>query len=217
MERSARSAKELVIFVNSLRHFMNLWTIYTDMLSKRYVPSLGADEDSIFNPTVTVMLLVYAYLYSLVEDSDDGLNAFRIWREHFPQEEMAIAAVKVADSRISGKIKKFRNRLGFHGSRTRAHESSGFDFFGTATGDCTWKAILNFKALAANLLAKELAESKSNAHVSARSAHGSTTSPSGRGASPAANSYSRNWTAVRYALSGFRGRCQLAMSSPPSM
>ena len=164
MERSAKSAEELVIFVERLRHFMNLWTIYTDMLSKRYAPSLGADEDSIFNPTVTVMLLVYAYLYSLVEDSDDGLNAFRIWREHFPQEEMAIAAVEAQFAPFRKDLKRFRNRLGFHGSRTRAHESSGFDLFGTATGDCTWKAILNFKALAATLLAKELAESKPNAH-----------------------------------------------------
>jgi hypothetical protein len=34
--------------------------------------------------------------------------------------------------------------------------------FGKVTGDSTWKAILNFKALAATLLAKELAETRSS-------------------------------------------------------
>ena len=41
-----------------------------------------------------MMLIIYAYFYSLVEDSADGVNAFRIWREHFPEEEEAIAAVE---------------------------------------------------------------------------------------------------------------------------
>lgn len=162
MQGSPKGAEELLIFVERLRHFMNLWTIYTDMLSTRYVPSLGAEEGSIFDPTVTVMLIVYAYLYSLVEDSDDSLNAFRIWREHFPQEEQAIAAVEAQIAPFRDDLRKFRNRLGFHGSRTRAHESPGFDLFGKVTGDSTWKAILNFKALAATLLAKELAETRSS-------------------------------------------------------
>ena len=39
-----------------------------------------------------LMFILYAYFYSPIEDSDDGLNGFRIWREHFPEEEEAIAA-----------------------------------------------------------------------------------------------------------------------------
>src|ERR1035438_1086128 len=104
--------EELRIFVERLRHFMNLWTIYGDLLAGHYVPSVGAGEQSVFNPTVTVMLVLYAYLYSLIEDSSDGLNAFRIWREHFPEEEPAIAAVEAQVVPFRNDLRLFRNRLG---------------------------------------------------------------------------------------------------------
>src|ERR1017187_7213628 len=150
-------SEELMIFVERLRHFMNLWTIYTDMLTKHYVPSVGAGEESVFNPSATVMLVLYAYFYSLIEDSSDGLNAFRIWRKHFPEEEQAIAAVEAQVVPFRHDLRIFRNRLGFHGSKSRTHESPGFDFFGNFTGDYTWNAMKNFKALAAILLAKDMA------------------------------------------------------------
>jgi hypothetical protein len=155
-------SEELMIFVERLRHFMNLWTIYSDILTGHYVPSMGADEQSEFNPRVTVMLLLYAYLYSLIEDSSDGLNAFRIWRSHFPEEEQAIAAVEAQVVPFRHDLRIFRNRLGFHGSRSRMHESPGFDFFGKFTGDYTWDAMKNFKALAAILLAKDIARNASD-------------------------------------------------------
>ena len=155
-------SEELMIFVERLRHFMNLWTIYTDMLTKHYVPSVGAGEESVFNPSTTVMLVLYAYLYSLIEDSSDGLNAFRIWRKHFPEEEQAIAAVEAQVVPFRDNLRIFRNRLGFHGSRSRALESPGFDLFGNFTGGYTWNAVKNFKALAATLLAKDMALTSSD-------------------------------------------------------
>lgn len=158
----ASSDEELLIFVERLRHFMNLWTIYTDMLTGKYVPSLGAQEQSVFNPSVTVMLLLYAYLYSLIEDSSDGLNAFRDWRSHFPEEEQAIAAIEAQVVPFRDDLRIFRNRLGFHGSRSRTHEAPGFDFFGKFKGDYTWDAMKNFKALAATLLAKDIARNASD-------------------------------------------------------
>jgi hypothetical protein len=155
-------SEEFLIFVERLRHFMNLWTIYTDMLNGRYVPSVGATEQSIFNPSVTIMLVLYAYLYSLIEDSSDGLNAFRIWRQHFPEEEQAIAAVEAQVVPFRDDLRMFRNRLGFHGSRSRTHESPAFELFGKFTGDYTWNAMKNFKALAASLLAKDMARHDSD-------------------------------------------------------
>jgi hypothetical protein len=158
----AASDEELVIFVERLRHFMNLWTIYSDILTGKYVPSVGAEEESVFNPKVTVMLLLHAYLYSLIEDSDDGLNAFRIWRKHFPEEEPAIRAIEAQIVPFRNDLRVFRNRLGFHGSRTRVHEASGLDLFANFTGGYAWEAIKNFKALAAMLLGKEIARSASD-------------------------------------------------------
>jgi hypothetical protein len=39
--------EELVIFVERLTHFINLWTVYTDSLTDKYVPTVGARDFSI--------------------------------------------------------------------------------------------------------------------------------------------------------------------------
>ncbi len=154
----SKSTEELTIFVERLRHFMNLWTIYNDLLTGKYIPSVVVDGyDSPFNPQITMMLVLYAYFYSLIEDSNDGLNAFRIWRGHFPEEEEAIAAVEAQVAPFKRDLRIFRNRLGFHGSRSRAHEAKGLEFFAKATGIGTLNAMKNFKALAGALLAKDRA------------------------------------------------------------
>jgi hypothetical protein len=147
--------EEMAIFAERYFHFMNLWTIYKDMLSGRYVPS-HIDEE--WSPQMTTMLLLYAYFYSLIEDSRDGLNGFRIWREHFPSEEAAIAAVEEQVMPFRDRLRIFRNKLGFHGSRTRVQESAGCDLFAQHSGTDIWNAMKNFKSLAAALFAHDLAE-----------------------------------------------------------
>jgi hypothetical protein len=158
----AQNTEELVLFVERTPHFLNLWTIYNDLLSRKYVPSMGAEAESIHDPKGTMMLVLYAYFYSLVEDSNDGLNAFRLWREHYPEEERAIAAVEAQIAPSISDLWLFRNRLGFHGSRSRAHEARGFDLFANTSGTAMWNTMKNFKALASTLLAKEMAIKNSN-------------------------------------------------------
>src|SRR5271165_6725288 len=88
------SQEELRIFVERFMHFMNLWTVYSDFLSGKYLPSVDSgdnDDQSIPSVQITLMFMLYAFFYSLVEDSQDGLNGFRVWRERFPEEEHAIA------------------------------------------------------------------------------------------------------------------------------
>lgn len=148
--------EELRIFVERLLHFMNLWTFYNDLLSGKYVPSLRGDEEwSITNPGTTMMFILYAYFYSLIEDSDDGLNCFRIWREHFPEEEIAIAGVEAQAAPFRARLKIFRNRLGFHGSRSRSHESRALELFEGHSGTELWNAMVSTKALGSALLAKD--------------------------------------------------------------
>ena len=156
-------SEEFIIFVERLTHFINLWTVYSDMLTGKYVPSVGQRDHSIFDPRTTMMLILYAYFYSLIEDSPDGLNGFRIWREHFPEEEQTIAAVEAVISPFKDELRLFRNRLGFHGSRSREHESRGFELFAKASGTDTFEAMKHFKALGATLLYKEKAVRTSNA------------------------------------------------------
>jgi hypothetical protein len=157
-----KNTEELVIFVERLTHFMNLWTVYTDSLTDKYLPTVGARDFSMHDPRTTLMFMLYAYFYSLIEESNDGLNAFRIWRRHFPEEEAAIAAVEKIVQPFRNDLRLFRNRLGFHGSRSRAHESSGFDLFANHSGDHLFDAAKKFKALAAILLYKESAATKSD-------------------------------------------------------
>jgi hypothetical protein len=149
--------EELVIFVERLMHFMNVWTVYRDLLSGHYVPTVGApsESDPFPNMTVTMMFLLYASFYSLIEEDEKSVNAFRVWRQHFPKEESAIAAVEAQVTPFTKDLKRFRNRLGFHGSRSRAHEASGFDLFAKHSGSAILTAMANFKRLGAVLLAKE--------------------------------------------------------------
>ncbi len=157
-----KDTEELILFVERTRYFLNLWTIYNDLLSRKYVPSMGEEAESIHDPKGTMMLILYAYFYSLVEDSNDGLNGFRVWREHYPEEERAIAAVEAQIAPAISDLRLFRNRLGFHGSRSRAHEAKGFDLFANTSGTVMWNTMKNFKALASTLLAKEMAIKNSN-------------------------------------------------------
>ena len=159
--------EELRIFVERFMHFMNLWTIYKDMLTGHYIPSLGemlTASDPI--PTdkkkwpvnITMMLVLYAYFYSLVEDSDEGLNGFRVWREVWPSEDAAISAVEARVAPFLGRLRVFRNRMGFHGSRTRTHEAAAFDLFNKHSGDEIFEAMKLFKALGVGLLGMDRAQ-----------------------------------------------------------
>src|SRR5208337_4443708 len=157
--------EELRIFVERFMHFMNLWTVYKDILSGHYVPSVGTVQKTSgdnadakdWPVNISLMFILYAYFYSLVEDSDDGLNGFRVWREVWPKEEAAISAVESIVSPFVSRLRVFRNRLGFHGSRTRNHEAAGFDLFNQHTGDEIYNAMRLFKALGAALLGMDTA------------------------------------------------------------
>ena len=54
-------------------------------------------------------------------------------------------------------LRVFRNRLGFHGSRTHRHELKGFDLFNNHSGIKLMNAILLFKSINAALIEKDMA------------------------------------------------------------
>ena len=153
--------EELAIFVEHMMDFMNMWTIYNDFLTGKYVPTVDAGVDRT-KMHATLMFAVYSYFYVLIDDHKKGLDAFHIWRDHFPKEEKAIAAIEAQIKPLRKDLKEFRNRLGFHGSRSRAHEAAGFDLFANADGGSVWNAIKNFKAMGASLLALDMAQKNSD-------------------------------------------------------
>ena len=172
----AERPEELRIFVERFMHFMNLWTVYKDLLTGHYVPSVETVYKSRSENTdakdwpvnISVMFILYAYFYSLVEDSDDGLNGFRVWRAVWPSEGAAISAVEARVLPFVDRLRIFRNRLGFHGSRTRNHEAAGFDLFAQHTGDEIYDAMRLFKSLGAALLGMDTAVQTNDAQGQAR-------------------------------------------------
>jgi hypothetical protein len=160
MVTTTANSEEFGIFVERFMHFINLWTIYTDLLSGRYVPSVNPASErwSVTDVATTMMFVLYAFFYSLIEDDVDSINGFRLWRSRFPEEEKAISAVEAQVAPFVPNMRVFRNRLGFHGSRSRVHESKGLELFSAHSGDEIWNAMKEFKSLGSALLAKENAQ-----------------------------------------------------------
>jgi hypothetical protein len=153
--------------------FHHIWTIYSDLLSGHYVPSVNVGnskpKDAEADWTLpaemgpTVMFILYSFFFSLIEDSDDGLDAFRIWRLKFPDKDLVITALEQQIAPIRTDLRYFRNRLGFHGSRSQKHELRGFDLFGNQSGMKMLEAMSVFKALNAALIVKDLAKQRNSA------------------------------------------------------
>jgi hypothetical protein len=152
-----KEGEEFRMFMERFMHFLNLWTIYTDYLKKKYVPSVehqSAPGDSPTDMWATLMFILYAFFYSLIEDSDEGLNGFRVWRMRYPEEESAIAVVEAQVLPFRQRLKWFRNRMGFHGSCSRSHEARGVELFSAHSGSQILEAMKSFKSLGAALAAK---------------------------------------------------------------
>jgi hypothetical protein len=157
-------SEELYMFAERYAHFSNIHTIYRDLLSGHYKPSVNVSGNPQEPPTkfeitavsATVMFMLYSYFYSMVENDPQAVNGFRIWRQGWPEEEKAIAAVEGQVAPLRPGLRLFRNRLGFHGSRSRDHEKAGLDFFAQHSGTQVWEAMANFKSLGAALFTKDL-------------------------------------------------------------
>jgi hypothetical protein len=139
--------------------------VYRDFISGRYIPSVDgyvplegeADWRLPAEFRYTLMFVLYSFFYSLIDDDRRSTNAFRIWRAKYPHEESAIAAVEFRVNPIKPYLKTFRDRLGFHGSRSLLHQESGLDLFGAHSGTKTMNVMKQFKALNAALIELEMA------------------------------------------------------------
>jgi hypothetical protein len=82
--------EEFTLFTQRFTHFMNLYTIYRDLLSGHYVPTVNPPSESDFFPQThhSLMLILYAYFYSLLDHDSTSLNAFRIWRARFLKKKL---------------------------------------------------------------------------------------------------------------------------------
>jgi len=156
--------EEFRLFMVRHMQFMNLWTVYRDFLSKRYIPSVpgyqdtgNADWRTPASFDATLMFVLYSFFYSLVDQHEKGINAFRIWRAKFPAEEKAIAALEYRINPVIPDLKTFRHRLGFHGSQTFNQQDAGFKLFGTNSGGKMLNLMKQYKSLNAALCELDMA------------------------------------------------------------
>jgi hypothetical protein len=153
-----------------LGQFLNIWTVLQDYMTGKYVPSIelkAADVDDYRTPATfpwTFMSLLYSFFFSLVDTHSKGVNAFRIWRLKFPGQLPAIDAVEFRVQEILPELKKFRDKLGFHGSRTINEEELGFELLERHGSIKILNVIQHFNSLAVNLIS--LAYSTDSASIS---------------------------------------------------
>jgi hypothetical protein len=168
--RSGETEEEHRLFIVRYMQFHNIWTLYRDFISGHYVPSVSgyvnkedkADWRLPAGFQYTLMFVLYSFFYSLIDDDSSSTNAFRIWRAKYPNEELAIAAVEFRVIPIKPYLRTFRNKVGFHGSRSSARQEPGLDLFGAHSGTKMLNVIKQFKALNAALLELEMATTTLN-------------------------------------------------------
>ena len=77
----------------------------------------------------------------VASDGTVAINSAIVQELHISEEAIEAEVEPLRDD-----LKRFRNRLGFHGSRTFSHAASGFNVFANHTGTEILQAIKNFKA-----------------------------------------------------------------------
>lgn len=159
--------EEHYLFIKRIAQFQNIRSVYTDLLTGWYVPSCGekqiaeiqeADSTITSEMIPTIMFVLLSFFFSLIEDSGEGLNAFRIWRRKWPQEEQAIAALQTLVIPLQNDLRTFRNKLGFHGSRSNAVESKGLELFANHAGERVMQIMTRFTSLNTGFLMMDRAE-----------------------------------------------------------
>ena len=167
--------EEFIILDVRLGQFLNIWTVLQDYMTGKYAPSFEMrainDDDYRYPATFpwTFVSLLYSFFFSLVDTHSKGLNAFRIWRAKFPDQLQAIDALEFRVQDILPELKKYRDKLGFHGSRDMGEEEVGFELLRLHGIVKTLNVIQHFISLAVNLLT--LARSTDSEEISKAKEH----------------------------------------------
>lgn len=77
----------------------------------------------------TLVFETASFLYSLFEDRPDSINLEKVWQgfDHPFGKELQNCVTRLAP--FKDELKLVRNRVGFHGSLSRSHESAGLGIF----------------------------------------------------------------------------------------
>lgn len=160
MKESDKKDDELSIYVERMVRMMQLLRIYEMVLG---LPPEQEDLDSITGRRGAMLAVVYSFYYSLIEDQENSINFFRLWRSRVPQLSGEIDALETKILPFKDKLRVYRNRFGFHGSISREHESEAFKLLEDHTGTELYSAILETRNLSTKLIRHFKAENQATA------------------------------------------------------
>jgi len=102
----------------------------------------------------TLLFETASFLYSLFEDRQDAINLLNIWQgfDHPFGDELRNFVARL--SPFKEELRLLRNRVGFHGSLTRAHERAGLGIFdvNSPRGRNFIRLVLDMKKLALHMI-----------------------------------------------------------------
>lgn len=116
------SIEELDLLIERIEMLTQLLRVYEIVLA------LPKEQDTSVLPSSmrsTMYTVILSYFYSVIDDHPQGINCFRIWKEQFPESMQEIEELEHEVALIKDDLKKFRNKFGFHGSRTCSNQAKG--------------------------------------------------------------------------------------------
>jgi hypothetical protein len=144
--------EELSIYVERMIRFLHLLCIHDLVFRLPDNAPANAPQASMH---WTMLSVIYSFFYSLIEKDKRSIDFFRIWRAREPAYSSELDNLEARIAPHKEALRLFRNRFGFHGSTTRAHEASGLQLLDSDAKEL-WAIILDLRNLSTKLIASRL-------------------------------------------------------------
>lgn len=141
--------EEFCIYVERMTRMIQLLRIYELVLRQSGAVDTEQPHLSLAG---TMLAVVYSFYYSLIEERENGIDFFRIWKRHAPEFTVELEILESRVAPLRENLRVFRNRYGFHGSTSREHESVAFDLLSQHSGNQLMDTILEMRNLSTRLL-----------------------------------------------------------------
>ena len=96
--------------------------------------------------------IVYSYFYSVIDDRDDSINVFRIWKKKYPDHLEEISRIEVEIEPYKAFFMKLRHNVGFHGSTSQKGNKVGMQLFKNVDGKVALELMLAVRNLSTHLI-----------------------------------------------------------------
>jgi hypothetical protein len=144
--------EELSIYVERMMRFLHLLRIHDLVFQLPDDAPANAPQAGVH---WTMLSVVYSFFYSLIEETKGSIDFFRIWKTREPTYSSELDTLEARIAPYRDALRLFRNRFGFHGSTTRAHEAGGLQLL-DADAKELWAIILDLRNLSTKLIAAGL-------------------------------------------------------------